>query len=158
MTVRNVAIRAACREDLEPVLEQLRGASLPTEGVAEWFDEFIVAAEGEAIVGAAGLERYGSDVLLRSVVVSPEWQGRGLGSDLVAEALGRASRSGARAAFLLTTTAEHYFPRHGFTRIERDEVPDGVRESVEFQIACPATAAVMMRRLTSSDDAVRADQ
>jgi amino-acid N-acetyltransferase len=159
MNAKRVVLRDACREDLESVLEQLRRASLPTDGVAEWFDQFVVAAEGELVVGAAGIERYGPDVLLRSVVVAPEWQGRGVGRDLVREALERASRSGARAAFLLTTTAEHYFPRLGFRRIEREEVPRTVRESVEFRSACPESAAVMVRRLSKEDDdALRADQ
>ena len=38
----------------------------------------------------------------------------------------------------LTTTADGYFPRFGFERIERSQVPATVRESVEFTSACPA--------------------
>ena len=47
--------------------------------------------------------------------------------------------------YLLTTTAEGWFPRFGFERIAREEVSEAVRGSVEFGGACPATAAVMRR-------------
>jgi amino-acid N-acetyltransferase len=49
--------------------------------------------------------------------------------------------------FLLTTTAERFFPRFGFEEIARDEVPASVQASVEFQSACPASAIVMRKRL-----------
>ncbi len=140
-------VRPARPEDLEAVIDHLRGVSLPTEGVAEWFDGFVIAEDGAAIVGAAGLEWYGPHVLLRSVVVVPAWRGRGVGHELVREVLEVATRMGAHAAFLLTTSAEDYFAAIGFTRIERDAVPIAVRASVEFERACPESASVMMRRL-----------
>ena len=49
--------------------------------------------------------------------------------------------------YLLTTTAEAYFPRFGFERIERDEVPAGVQASVEFTSVCPASATAMRKPL-----------
>jgi amino-acid N-acetyltransferase len=52
------------------------------------------------------------------------------------------------ALYLLTTTAEHFFPRFGFERITRDEVPASVQTSIEFRGACPASAIVMRRRLS----------
>jgi amino-acid N-acetyltransferase len=44
------------------------------------------------------------------------------------------------AVFLLTTTAEQFFPKFGFERISRADVPASVQASVEFQSACPASA------------------
>jgi amino-acid N-acetyltransferase len=38
-----------------------------------------------------------------------------------------------RAVYLLTTTAEAFFARHGFCLVARDAVPASVRQSVEFQ-------------------------
>jgi amino-acid N-acetyltransferase len=52
-----------------------------------------------------------------------------------------------RALYLLTTTADEYFPAFGFERTTRDGVPDGVRATAEFQTACPASATVMRKRL-----------
>ena len=49
--------------------------------------------------------------------------------------------------YLLTTTAEQFFPKWGFVQIPRDDVPAGVQQSVEFQSACPSTAIVMRATL-----------
>jgi amino-acid N-acetyltransferase len=62
-------------------------------------------------------------------------------------ALQLATSRGARTVFLLTTTAGQFFPKFGFERIERDQVPSSVRMSVEFQSACPASAIVMRKQL-----------
>jgi N-acetylglutamate synthase-like GNAT family acetyltransferase len=56
-----------------------------------------------------------------------------------------AEARGIRALYLLTTTAERYFPSFGFRPITRDEVPADIRATAEFQGACPASAAVMCR-------------
>jgi amino-acid N-acetyltransferase len=56
---------------------------------------------------------------------------------------GRAA--GVREVYLLTTTAEHYFPRLGFACVDREAVPRAVQGSAEFTGACPATAVVMRR-------------
>jgi amino-acid N-acetyltransferase len=52
--------------------------------------------------------------------------------------------------FLLTTTAEKFFPRFGFEQIAREDVPPSVQASVEFTSACPTSAIVMRKRLTSA--------
>jgi amino-acid N-acetyltransferase len=54
-----------------------------------------------------------------------------------------ARESGLAGIYLLTTTAEGYFPSFGFTRVERETVAAAVTESVEFADACPASAAVL---------------
>lgn len=52
-----------------------------------------------------------------------------------------------RLVFLLTTTAEHYFPRFGFACVSRDSVADAVKASPEFKGACPASAIAMRKSL-----------
>jgi amino-acid N-acetyltransferase len=54
---------------------------------------------------------------------------------------------GINALYLLTMTAEHYFPRFGFETISRDAVPSDIAGTLEFQRACPASATVMARQL-----------
>jgi amino-acid N-acetyltransferase len=51
------------------------------------------------------------------------------------------------ALYLLTTTAERYFPTFGFEPITRADVPATVQTSVEFTAACPSSATVMRRWL-----------
>ena len=60
---------------------------------------------------------------------------------------GRAA--GIRDVYLLTTTAEHYFPRLGFACVDRECVPAAVRTSAEFTGACPASAVVMRKADTN---------
>ena len=91
-----------------------------------------------------------TNVDLRSAVVSPGHRGSGIGRRLVEWLLERAAEEGIEEMYLLTTTAEQYFPRFGFTRTTRTAVPDAVKASAEFQGACPDTAVVMLRRIVTS--------
>jgi amino-acid N-acetyltransferase len=129
--------------DYPAVIALLEAAGLPTTGVPRTLGDFLVADAGDGVAGAIGLERYGSGALLRSAVVRPGDQGTGIGTLLVRALLDRARDGGLREIYLLTTTAERWFPRFGFASIEREQVPDAVRASVEFREACPASAAVM---------------
>jgi len=138
-------IRATTEKDLAPVLSLLRESSLPSEGVREHFRDFLVAVDAaDRLVGAIGLERYPDGTgLLRSAVVDPSWQDRGIGSALCQELIARAQAAGLKRIILLTTTAEKYFERKGFRRILRSEVAGQVTESAEFAGACPESAVCM---------------
>jgi amino-acid N-acetyltransferase len=143
-------LRSARPSDLPEVLALLRSAQLPAAGVAEAFSHFVVAEHQGKLVGAAGLEVYGASALLRSVVVEDSWRGSGVGRRLIDHALGEAKQRGIEDVFLLTTTAEHYFPRFGFACVSRDSVTDEVMASVEFQGACPSSAVVMRKTLSGA--------
>jgi amino-acid N-acetyltransferase len=150
--VRNpgcVELRAAETEDLKEVLALLGRAQLPDAGVADRFSDFFVAERQGELIGAAGLEIYSSSALLRSVVVDDAWRGSGVGRSLIELALSEAKSRGIEDVFLLTTSAEHYFPRFGFACISRSQVSREVTRSVEFQGACPASAVVMRKSLKS---------
>ena len=140
-------MRPAAPRDLESVLRLLMAAGLTAEGVAEHFRTFWVAEAGGAIVGAVGLERYGRSALLRSLVVNSAHRGRGLGQALTRRALDEAAAGDHSDVYLLTESAEEFFPRFGFAPIDRERVPDEVRRSVQFQGACPETCAVMRSSL-----------
>jgi amino-acid N-acetyltransferase len=142
-------IRKATNRDLDAVEGLLSANDLPLDGVKENLSGFIVAEEGGRVIGAVGLERFGSVALLRSAVVSEGRRGGGVGRRLVEHLLDYAESDGIEELFLLTTTAENYFPRFGFTRTTRSAVPPAVKASVEFQGACPATALVMTRRIAT---------
>ena len=133
--------------DADAVLLLLAQNGLPTDGLREHLATTVVARNRDHIVGSAALELYPDGALLRSVAVSREEQGRGLGHQLTDAAIRLAQDVGAPAIYLLTTTAEGFFPKFGFERIARAEVPASVRTSVEFTSACPSTATVMRKSL-----------
>ena len=140
-------IEPATERDLAEVRALLQRLSLPLEGVDEHVDTMLVARADGHVVGTVALELYGDGALLRSVAVDPGRQGERLGHELTEAALRLAAQNGASTVFLLTTTAERFFPKFGFEPIGRDDVPPSVQASVEFQSACPASATVMRKQL-----------
>ena len=140
-------VRPARAADYPAVAGLLDAAGLPTAGLSPSLADFLVAEAGDGIVGAVGLEVYGGAALLRSAVVAAAVQGRGAGTALVAGLLEHARARGVRDVYLLTNTAEAWFPRFGFARIQRDAVPAALHASDEFQGACPDSAAIIRRTL-----------
>jgi amino-acid N-acetyltransferase len=142
----SVTVRVARSADL-PAIERLLVASgLPIAGVVDALGGFLVAESdgSREIVGVVGVEACCREyALLRSTAVDPAWRGTGLGKRLVERAIAEAESRGVKAMYLLTTTAERYFPSFGFVKTTRDTVPHDVKQSVEFREACPATATVM---------------
>jgi amino-acid N-acetyltransferase len=142
-----MVIHAAHHRDLSAVRRLLATQHLPLDGIDEHVETMVVAKKGSEVVGSAAVELYQDGALLRSVVVDPMVRGQGLGHRLSEAALNIARDRGTQTAFLLTTTAEKFFPKLGFEAIARDDVPASVQASIEFQSACPASAVVMRKRL-----------
>ncbi len=146
-TTAGATLRPASPDDLAGIEALLTAYELPLDGVAEALPTFMVAEHAGTLVGVAGLEVCCDNALLRSVAVRDEWRSRGVGRQLVTRVIAEAESKGIHALYLLTTTAEHYFPSFGFTKVPRDVVPEDVRATKEFQSACPASATVMARPL-----------
>ena len=140
-----MVIERATRSDLPDVLRLLARHQLPLADVDHHIDTMVVARNDGRVVGVAGLELYAEGALLRSVAVDPALQGRRVGHQLTEAALAMARDHGVENVFLLTTTAEGFFPKFGFAPIHRNDVPASVQSSVEFHSACP-TSAVVMRK------------
>ena len=141
--MNHVKIRKTSEADYNAVAELLKSASLPTEGVVEHFQHFLVAENDSGIVATIGLEVYGDMALLRSAVVHPSLQNKGLGSLLYNHLIENARSLGVRRLILLTNTAEKYFAKKGFQMIDAKSVSGPITRSVEFTGACPSTAACM---------------
>ena len=149
LIVTSVTLAAAQPGDLPAVLDLLASSGLPLDGLVDHAHAIVVARDGDRVVGCVALEVYPDGALLRSLAVDARCRDGGIGTRLVANLLRRASDLRVPAVYLLTTTADGYFPRFGFVETDRAAVPPGVRTSVEFQSACPASA-IAMRFVTSS--------
>jgi amino-acid N-acetyltransferase len=145
--VSELAVERATQEDGRPILALLAASGLPTAGLMDHLESAYVARRDSRIVGTAALELYDGGALLRSVAVDPAERGSGLGRLLAERAIGEAEARELAAVYLLTTTAEDYFRRLGFAVVTREQVPESVRASVEFQSACPASATAMRKIL-----------
>jgi amino-acid N-acetyltransferase len=139
-------IRAAAGSDFDRIAALLRDGHLPLDGARDAFRVGFVAEDDQTIVGAVALELYSDSALLRSLVVDRSAQGKGLGASLTRAAIDEAQRRGVRSIYLLTTTADAFFPRFGFVAVDRHSLPASIQGSIEFQSACPASAIAMARR------------
>ncbi|MBZ5560377.1 MAG: arsenic resistance N-acetyltransferase ArsN2 [Acidobacteriia bacterium] len=143
----DVRIERARAQEFDAVLQLLEEHHLPPDGLRDHVETTLVARADGRIVGSAALEIYRDGALMRSVAVAPAVQGQGLGQRLTEAIVDLAREKAVPAIYLLTTTADRYFPKFGFERITRDAVPDTVKASVEFASACPSTATVMRKVL-----------
>lgn len=141
-------VEAASPGDLPEVLELLRGAGLPEAGVPEHFSDFLVVRDERGRIAACiGAEDYGDAGLLRSLAVAEAARRAGVGRALVEALVERSRTRGQRALYLLTTTAEAYFPRFGFDRLPRTEADSRLEASEELRGACPDSAVLMRLEL-----------
>jgi len=134
--------------DTDAMHALLAANDLPPEGIDALHDTTVIARMNDKIVGCAALELYDDAALLRSVAVREDVRDRGLGRRLVHEILARARAADVRYLYLLTLTAESWFPRFGFEAIDRLEAPESVRRSDEFTTLCPDTAVLMRLQLS----------
>ena len=136
-------VRPAKKEELEGLTNLLDRLELPQAGVREHFSNFLVAESEGRVLGAVGLEIYDKVALLRSLAVDPNEQGSGIGACLVEAVLSKAETARLEAVYLLTTTADRYFPRFGFETIGRDQMDPRLAASEELRGACPRSAICM---------------
>lgn len=129
------------------VIALLANEKLPTDDLPQTLENFVVAKQGEEVIGIAGIEIYDSYGLLRSVAVSAAERGKGIANRLLDNVEKLAAAQSLQAIFLLTETAPEYFSKKGYQKITRAEVPAEVLQSTEFSHVCPQSAIVMKKIL-----------
>lgn len=136
-------------EDRETVIALLQQAELLTDDLPPELPGFVIAKEQETGIGVAGLERFGTVALLRSVAVEPQHQGRQIAAQLVERLLETAQADGLADVYLITTTADRYFERYGFLPVDRQGVPEAIQQTQQFSALCPSSAIVMKRTVNN---------
>lgn len=125
----------------------LQECRLPVDDLNAADIEFVVAAEDESILGAAGLEMFGDTGLLRSVAVQGSSRGDGLGTILVQAIERRTDGRNLKQLVLLTETAAPFFAKLDYVTVARNQTPLAIRQSAEFRSLCPASATGMTKPL-----------
>jgi amino-acid N-acetyltransferase len=130
---------------------------LLTEAGLPWSDltpahlaHFFWCGSTSAPDGIVGVELYESVALLRSLAVSASCRGRGCGTALVAQAERFAQSQGAKDIYLLTTTAERFFERLGYARVQREAAPAAIKCTQEFTTLCSSSSSLMSKRLPAN--------
>lgn len=143
-------IRRGGADDLWAIATLLERARLPTADLssAADFQTWVIETCGE-LIAAIGLERFGDEALLRSLVVAPERRKQGLGQELVARLERDARAAGITRLVLLTETAEAFFRTRGYVVLDRRQVSDRAQQSAEFRSLCPVSAVCMSKELHS---------
>jgi arsenate reductase (thioredoxin) len=142
-----IIIRPANPKDFNSIKKLLSSEKLPVDDIDTSLKNFFLAVDGNEIAGVIGLEVYSEYGLLRSMITSPSYRNKGIGGKLVQQLFQYAQSLKLKKIYLLTETAEKYFANKGFTVVQRDNVPEAVKQSQEFSHVCPATATVMKKEI-----------
>ena len=131
----------------------LETEGLPVSDLSDaHLEHFFFTGSDGLPTGLVGLELYGADALLRSLVVGRSARSAGIGSSLVQHAESYAASRRVRSIYLLTATSEAFFRRLGYERIGRSEAPPSIARTHEFASLCPASSAFMVKNLEPTGD------
>jgi amino-acid N-acetyltransferase len=117
---------------------------LPYSDIYESQVDFIVAKNDEQIVGCIGLEKYGTEGLLRSFAIELNFRKKGYGKELYNRLLTYGMQNKVNTLHLLTTTAREYFINVGFSVQNRSNAPEIIQNSREFKGLCPSSSIYMV--------------
>ena len=126
-------IRAARTSDIKGIRKLIdsyapEGRLLTKETVTlyESVQEFTVAVEGESVVGCGAIHVLWEDLAeVRTVAVSENLRGQGVGHQILESIISRASALGVKRIFCLTFETD-FFGRYGFEIIEGTPVDPSV--------------------------------
>ena len=136
------------RPPLSAAAALLQAQGLPVSDITdEHLEHFFYIGSDDSPTALVGVEIYGADALLRSLIVADTARARGLGSTLVEHVEDYAASRQVSAVYLLTTTAESFFERRGYRRVDRAQAPLAIQSTREFAGLCPASSAFMIKRL-----------
>lgn len=94
--------------------------------------------------GFGGLELYGHDAVLRSVVTLPPMRNKGIGTAIVATLETEAGLRGSRTIWIVSHAAGAFFERRGYAKCLPKVVPDPVRATREFRSVAAAEVLVKL--------------
>lgn len=121
MTIPQYTVRVGTIDDIDALAEFIEpfvrdGRLLPrtTEELSELVNVGFVAESDGKLVGFAALEIYSKKLAeIRSLAVAAEMQGRGVGSELVARCVARATERNILEV-MVVTSSEGFFKQCGF--------------------------------------------
>ena len=130
----SIVVRSAVPDDVDAIFELLElytasGVVLKRskDDIASYLKNFIVAEENGTICGCCAARDFGHDLFeVRSLVVSPAYQGRGIGKMLVSFIIGRMDEGRTNWRLFTLTLQVKFFQSLGFTTVEKEIFPEKI--------------------------------
>jgi amino-acid N-acetyltransferase len=136
---------------MELIAELLTACGLPVLDLDHMeARDFLACGPRSRPAGVVGLQVAAPYGLLRSLAVRDDARGDGCGTALVHAAEQMAGARGLLELYLLTETAETFFRRLGFRKVEREHVPEAIRRTQEFSSICPDSAVIMAKAMRAN--------
>ena len=145
----NLIIQSATENDIDTIKKLLDDNNLPTTDIHQDNIQLFTGLIDNKIVGVIGLEKYKNVGLLRSLAVNDLYKNQRVGTRLTRQIFDLCASDNIDKLYLLTTTAEKYFDKFGFVKIDRIEAPDAIKQTREFKDICPISAVVMYKKLNN---------
>jgi amino-acid N-acetyltransferase len=142
----------ASAADRPAIAALLVDCGLPADDIGDHIGGLVTVQCDGKLIATVGLETYGEVGLLRSLSVTPAWRSNGVANELCRRIESRAREEGVVTLYLLTTTAERFFERRGWRRLDRSHAPKAIRATREFASLCPDSAIFMALRLDDCPD------
>ena len=118
------------RKLIDTYAPQRRILSKETVTLYESVQEFVVAVDGETVVGCGALHVLWEDVAeVRTVAVEKNLHKQGIGHKILERVIERAREIGVKRIFCLTFQTE-FFGRHGFVEIQGTPVDQDVYQQL----------------------------
>ncbi|HET6615351.1 MAG TPA: GNAT family N-acetyltransferase [Dehalococcoidia bacterium] len=128
-----VRLRRARRGDLPAITDVIVNANLPALFVEEFAEGFAVAEQDGAIIATGGLEIYENAGFLRSIAVTREGRGLGLGREITKLLIADARAARIRDMYLFTQDAVRFWQHMGFADVPMDAWPESARANWQYR-------------------------
>ncbi|MDT8860446.1 hypothetical protein N0O92_09380 [Alkalihalobacillus sp. MEB130] len=144
-----IVVRKAKMKDMLPIQRLVAKAGLRDEGIEQYIESFLVVEdEDENLIGTVGIEQYEENGLLRSLVLdSPIWNAK-LSLEFLQLTLKYAEEQRMDTVYLCAKGTNALFHQLGFREVEKEDVPEPVKNSSHFQRNALVDAKVWACELT----------
>ncbi len=142
-----ITIRQAIESDMVDIISILKKNNLPTIDIPNSAIQLFIGRYNNETIGVIGIEIYESAGLLRSLAVHDSFKKLKVGTKLIEKLFDHITESNIVDIYLLTETAEDYFTKFNFDKVDRSNVPEIIMETREFKEICPDTAVLMHKKL-----------
>lgn len=134
-------------KDLKEVIDLLLESGLPVDDIQQAPILFFGIRNAQKLLAVAALEIYYPHAIVRSVAVEKNQQNKGIGSKLIDYLEEKAISLKIEELYLLTTTADDFFRKKGYSDNQKLACPEKIHQSEEFKNLCPDSAISLSKKL-----------